>query len=117
MPLDIAMQNAQLKKRQLMSTILIIFCVLGAVTIATAFLTIFSRKSTVPYILSFVFHNKGHYLCWTLNFAIVHIIVYSGAIMILFFTIMLMNLNKENEVHKPRITRLGAIVSFFLLDN
>jgi NADH:ubiquinone oxidoreductase subunit 6 (subunit J) len=43
MPLDIAMQNAQLKKRQLMSTILIIFCVLGAV-IATAFLTIFSRN-------------------------------------------------------------------------
>jgi NADH-quinone oxidoreductase subunit J len=36
--------------------------------------------------------------------------------MILFlFTIMLMNLNKENEVHKPRITRLGAVVS--LLDN
>jgi NADH-quinone oxidoreductase subunit J len=35
--------------------------------------------------------------------------------MILFlFTIMLMNLNKENEVHKPRITRLGAVV---LLDN
>jgi hypothetical protein len=33
--------------------------------------------------------------------------------MILFlFTIMLMNLNKEN-VHKPRITRLGAIVSLF----
>lgn len=36
--------------------------------------------------------------------------------MILFlFTIMLMNLNKENEVHKPRITRLGAIVSFCLI--
>ena len=33
--------------------------------------------------------------------------------MVLFlFTIMLMNLNKENEVHKPRITRLGAIISF-----
>jgi len=31
------------------------------------------------------------------------------------FTIMLMNLNKENEVHKPRITRLGAIVSFCLV--
>jgi NADH-quinone oxidoreductase subunit J len=26
---------------------------------------------------------------------------------------MLMNLNKENEVHKPRITRLGAIVFLF----
>ncbi len=35
--------------------------------------------------------------------------------MILFlFTIMLMNLNKENEVHKPRVTRLGAIVMFGL---
>jgi NADH-quinone oxidoreductase subunit J len=28
---------------------------------------------------------------------------------------MLMNLNKENEVHKPRITRIGAIVSFCLI--
>jgi NADH-quinone oxidoreductase subunit J len=36
--------------------------------------------------------------------------------MILFlFTIMLMNLNKENEVHKPRLLRLGAIVSFCLI--
>jgi NADH-quinone oxidoreductase subunit J len=48
--------------------------------------------------------------------AIVHVIVYSGAIMILFlFTIMLMNLNKENEVYKPRVTRLGAIVLFCLM--
>jgi NADH-quinone oxidoreductase subunit J len=43
----------------------------------------------------------------------VNIIVYSGAIMILFIYHHVMNLNKENEVHKPRITRLGAIVSFF----
>ena len=28
---------------------------------------------------------------------------------------MLMNLNKEDEVHKPRITRLGAIVVFCIL--
>lgn len=38
--------------------------------------------------------------------------------MILFlFTIMLMNLNKEDEVHKPRITRLGAITVFVLLSS
>jgi NADH-quinone oxidoreductase subunit J len=63
------------------------------------------------------FSVAGHYLLLNAQFlAIVHIIVYSGAIMILFlFTIMLMNLNKENEVHKPRITRLGAIVSFCLV--
>ena len=36
--------------------------------------------------------------------------------MVLFlFTIMLMNLNKEDEVHKPRITRLGAITVFVLM--
>lgn len=36
--------------------------------------------------------------------------------MILFlFTIMLMNLNEQREVHRPRITRLGAIVSFCLI--
>jgi NADH:ubiquinone oxidoreductase subunit 6 (subunit J) len=45
--------------------------------------------------------------------AIVHII-YSGDYDFILFTIMLMNLNKENEVHKPRITRLGRS---FLLDN
>jgi NADH-quinone oxidoreductase subunit J len=28
---------------------------------------------------------------------------------------MLMNLNKENEVYKPRFTRLGAIVVFSLM--
>jgi NADH-quinone oxidoreductase subunit J len=102
-----------------MSTVLIIFCVLAAVTIATAFLTIFSRNPihSALYLVVCFFSIAGHYLLLNSQFlAIVHIIVYSGAIMILFlFTIMLMNLNKENEVHKPRITRLGAIVSFCLI--
>ncbi|MBC5837511.1 NADH-quinone oxidoreductase subunit J family protein [Flavobacterium muglaense] len=102
-----------------MSTILIIFCVLAAVTLATAFLAIFSRNpihSALWLVICF-FSIAGHYLLLNSQFlAIVHIIVYSGAIMILFlFTIMLMNLNKENEVHKPRITRLGAVVSFCLI--
>jgi NADH-quinone oxidoreductase subunit J len=63
------------------------------------------------------FSIAGHYLLLNSQFlAIVHVIVYSGAIMILFlFTIMLMNLNKENEVYKPRFTRLGAIVIFCLM--
>ncbi len=102
-----------------MSTILIIFCVLAAVTLSTAFLTIFSKNPihSAIYLVICFFSIAGHYLILNSQFlAIVHIIVYSGAIMILFlFTIMLMNLNKENEVHKPRITRLGAIVSFCIL--
>lgn len=102
-----------------MSVLLIIFCVLAAITLATAFLTVFSRNPihSAIYLVICFFSVAGHYLVLNAQFlAIVHIIVYSGAIMILFlFTIMLMNLNKENEVHKPRITRLGAIVSFCLV--
>ncbi len=102
-----------------MSTILIIFCFLSAITLSTAFLTIFSRNPihSALYLVICFFSIAGHYLLLNSQFlAIVHVIVYSGAIMILFlFTIMLMNLNKKDEVHKPRITRLGAIVSFCLI--
>lgn len=102
-----------------MSTIVLIFSFLAAITLATAFLTIYSRNPihSAIYLVICFFSIAGHYLLLNSQFlAIVHVIVYSGAIMILFlFTIMLMNLNKENEVHKPRITRLGAVVSFLLI--
>lgn len=64
-----------------------------------------------------LFSIAGHYLLFNAQFlALVHIIVYSGAIMVLFlFTIMLMNLNKEDEVHKPRITRIGALIVFLIM--
>ncbi|MCW2120976.1 NADH-quinone oxidoreductase subunit J [Flavobacterium sp. 7A] len=102
-----------------MSTVLIIFCVLSAITLATAFLTVFSRSPihSALYLVICFFSIAGHYLLLNSQFlAIVHVIVYSGAIMILFlFTIMLMNLNEKKEVHRPRITRLGAIVAFSLI--
>jgi NADH-quinone oxidoreductase subunit J len=97
-----------------MSPILLTFYILSAITLATAFLTIYSKNPihSAIYLVICFFSIAGHYLLFNAQFlAIVHIIVYAGAIMVLFlFTIMLMNLNKENEVHKPRITRLGAIV-------
>ena len=75
-----------------MSTILIIFCVLAAVTLSTAFLTIFSKNPihSAIYLVICFFSIAGHYLILNSQFlAIVHIIVYSGAIMILFlFTIL-----------------------------
>jgi NADH-quinone oxidoreductase subunit J len=102
-----------------MTVIQFIFCFLSVITLATAFLTIYSKNPihSALYLVICFFSVAGHYLLLNSQFlAIVHIIVYSGAIMILFlFTIMLMNLNKENEVHKPRITRLGAIVSFCIM--
>lgn len=97
----------------------ILFCILSVITLATAFLTIYSRNPihSAIYLVICFFSIAGHYLLLNAQFlAIVHVIVYSGAIMILFlFTVMLMNLNKENEVYKPRVTRLGAIVLFCLM--
>ena len=102
-----------------MSPILITFYFLAAITLATAFLTIYSRNPihSAIYLVICFFSIAGHYLLFNAQFlAIVHVIVYSGAIMVLFlFTIMLMNLNKEDEVHKPRITRFGAVVVFMLM--
>jgi NADH-quinone oxidoreductase subunit J len=102
-----------------MSIALILFCVLSAVTLATAFLTIFTKNPihSAIYLVICFFSVAGHYLLLNSQFlAIVHIIVYSGAIMILFlFTIMLMNLNKEDEVHKPRVTRWAAVILFCLI--
>jgi len=98
-----------------MSTVLIIFYVLSAVTLSTAFMTIFSRNPihSAIYLVICFFSIAGHFLLFNAQFlALVHVIVYSGAIMILLlFTLMLMNLNKEDEVHKPRFTRLGAVIS------
>lgn len=101
-----------------MSTVLLIFCILSAVTLATAFLTVFTKNpihSAIYLVLCFI-SVAGHYLLFNAQFlAVVHIIVYSGAIMILIlFTVMLMNLNKEDEVHKPRTTRLAAGIIFIL---
>ena len=102
-----------------MSIVLILFCVLSAITLATAFLTIFTKNPihSAIYLVICFFSIAGHYLLLNSQFlAIVHIIVYSGAIMILFlFTIMLMNLNKEDEVHKPRVTRWAAVILFCLM--
>ena len=97
----------------------IIFCVLSVITLASAFMTIYSRKPmhSAIYLLICFTSITGHYLILNSQFlAMVNLIVYIGAIMILIvFTIMLMNLNKENEVYKPRVTRLGAIVLFCLM--
>ncbi|MXN91473.1 NADH-quinone oxidoreductase subunit J [Flavobacterium sp. Sd200] len=98
---------------------LTLFYILSAITLGTAFLTILSKNpihSAIYLILCF-FSIAGHYLMFNAQFLfIVHIIVYSGAIMILMlFTIMLMNLNKEDERNKPLLSRIAAAVAFGLV--
>ena len=102
-----------------MTTFLLLFSVLSAITLATAFLTIFTKNPSHSAIYLVICFSSitGHYLLLNAQFlGIVNFIVYTGAIMVLFlFTLMLMNLNKEDEVHKPRVTRLAAVVLFCVM--
>lgn len=100
-------------------SILTIFYILAAITLATGFMTVISKNpihSAIYLVLCF-FSIGGHYLLFNAQFlALVHIIVYAGAIMVLIlFTIMLMNLNKENEPNKNMLSKISVVIAFGLL--
>jgi len=99
----------------------LIFYILAAVAIISALVVVFSKSpvnSVIALIVTFL-AIAGHYILLNAQFlAVVHIIVYTGAIMVLFlFVIMLLNLNRENEPHKKWTTKLAAVLSggLFLL--
>src|ERR1044072_3807748 len=83
----------------------IMFGVLSFIAILSGILMIFSKTPmySVLYLIITFFAIAGHYILLNAQFlAVVHIIVYAGAIMVLFlFVIMMLNLNKETETHKP----------------
>ncbi len=68
---------------------------------------------SVLYLVLCFFTIAGHYVLLNAQFlAVVHVIVYSGAIMVLFlFVIMLLNLNKETEPHKSIWLKASAAVA------
>ena len=68
---------------------------------------------SVLYLVLTFFAIAGHYVLLNAQFlAAVHIIVYAGAIMVLFlFVIMLLNLNKETEAHKSIWLKGSAVVA------
>ncbi|WP_079685177.1 NADH-quinone oxidoreductase subunit J family protein [Ohtaekwangia koreensis] len=67
---------------------------------------------SVLYLIITFFCIAGHYMLMNAQFlAIVHIIVYAGAIMVLFlYVIMLLNLNKESEPHKSTLQKIAATI-------
>jgi NADH-quinone oxidoreductase subunit J len=96
-----------------------IFYFLSALAIASACFVVFTRNpvySALALIVTF-FSIAGHYFLLDSAFlAAVHIIVYSGAIMVLFlYVIMMMNLNVDGEPVKSNLSKVGAVISGGLL--
>lgn len=93
----------------------ILFWVLSVMALFGALMVITSKNpvySVLWLILTF-FAISGHYILLNAQFlAIVNIIVYAGAIMVLFlFVIMLMNLNKSTEPQKNRWVKFAGAVA------
>jgi NADH-quinone oxidoreductase subunit J len=93
----------------------ILFWILTALALFSALMVVSSDNpvhSVLWLILVFI-SITGHYILMNAQFlAIVNMIVYAGAIMVLFlFVIMFMNLNKESEPQKSSLLRLAAVIS------
>ena len=88
---------------------------MSLITIVSGLAVIFARNpvySVLALIVAF-FAIAGHYILLNAQFlAAVHIIVYAGAIMVLFlFVIMMLNLNKETEPQKAINIKMAAVVA------
>src|SRR6187200_1018722 len=98
-----------------MSITQILFWILSVVALFSALMVISSKNPvySVLWLIATFFSISGHYILLNAQFlAIVNIIVYAGAIMVLFlFVIMLMNLNKETEPQKNRWLKMAGAVA------
>lgn len=99
-----------------------LFYFLSAIMIISGLFVVFSKSpiNSVIYLIICFIAMAGHYILLNAQFlAVVHIIVYTGAIMVLFlFVIMLLNLNKATIPQKTSATRITAVVTgglFFLV--
>src|SRR5215203_5217812 len=93
----------------------ILFWVLSVMSLFSALMVITSKNPmhSVIWLIIVFFAISGHYLLLNAQFlAIVNIIVYAGAIMVLFlYVLMLMDLKKETEPPKNRWLKLAGAVA------
>ena len=92
----------------------LVFILLSVLAVGSAIMMITSKSPvhSVLWLIVVFFAISGHYILMNAQFlAIVNIIVYAGAIMVLFlFVVMLMNLNKETEpVKNYRLLLIGVV--------
>jgi len=93
----------------------VLFWVLSVMALFSALMVITSKNPmhSVIWLIIVFFAISGHYLLLNAQFlAIVNIIVYAGAIMVLFlYVLMLMDLKKETEPPKNRWLKLAGAVA------
>lgn len=96
-----------------------VFWFLSFLAVMCALMVVFSKNPvhSVLYLVLTFFAIAGHYILLNAQFlAVVHIVVYAGAIMVLFlFVIMLLNLNHDTEPIKNYFSRIVAVVAFGVL--
>ena len=101
-----------------------LFGILSFLAIMFGLMVVFTRNpiNSVLYLVLTFFCIAGHYLLLNAQFlAVVHIVVYAGAIMVLFlFVIMLMDLNQDTEPQKTIIAKIiagciGGILLFVMV--
>lgn len=93
----------------------VLFLGISFVALVCALMTVLSNNPifSAIYLIGCFFSIAAHYLLLNAQFlAVVHIIVYAGAIMVLFlFTLMMINFNEDLEKHKPAIAKVSAALS------
>jgi NADH-quinone oxidoreductase subunit J len=98
-----------------MNVIQVLFWILSAMALVSALMVLLSKNpvQSVLWSVAVFFAMSGHYILLNAQFiAIVNLIVYAGAIMVLFlFVIMLMNLNKDTEPQKNIWMKLAGAIS------
>ena len=93
----------------------ILFWGLSVLAMVSAIMVVASKSPvhSILFLIVTFFAISGHYILLNAQFlAIVNIIVYAGAIMVLFlFVVMLMNLNAESEPIKNQRMQFIALIS------
>lgn len=93
--------------------------ILGGLTFGSALMVVLAPHPvrSVLYLILTFFFISGNYILLNAQFvAVVNIIVYAGAIMVLFlFVLMLLNLSKENEPKTKNVAKFAAVVASGIL--
>ena len=98
-----------------MNIVTLLFILLSVMAVGSALMMLLSKNpvKSILWLIVVFFAISGHYILLNAQFlAIVNIIVYAGAIMVLFlFVVMLMNLNTDSEPPKNYRLQLIGIIS------